>query len=364
VENYMQRRDFIALLGAVFSWPFLAHAPQKARSRQAAIIAAIGITLLLLVAPAVAKAEQPSKVYRLGFLTGGGQAAAVINQAFREQLRTLGYVEGRNLVFEFRSAEGNPERFPSLAEELVRMQPDVIVAPSTGAATALQRLSRTIPIVFALAADPVGSGLAVSLARPGGNATGLSTMNTELAAKRVELLKDALPTLTQVAVLWAAPEGSPGTGTLQAIFREMETSGRGLGVTLDVVKVSEGSELENAFATIGKRQHQALVVLPTPIYGANISRIAELSLQRRLAAVGDNRQFADVGGLMAYGANWSDQLRRAAAYVDKIFKGMKPADLPIEQPTRFELVVNLKTAQALGLTIPPSILARADEVIE
>jgi putative ABC transport system substrate-binding protein len=190
-------------------------------------------------------------------------------------------------------------------------------------------------------------------------------MNTELAGKRVELLKDVLPTLTQVAVLWAAPEGSPGTETLQTIFRETETSARALGVTLDVVKISEASELENAFATIGKRRHQALVVLPgTSVYGANISLIAELSLQRRLAAVGDNRGFADAGGLIAYGANWADQLRRAATYVDKIFKGMKPADLPIEQPTRFELVVNLKTAQALGLTVPASILARADEVIE
>jgi putative ABC transport system substrate-binding protein len=340
-------------------------AQQEARPRQAAIIVAIGITLLLLVAPAAAKAEQPSKVYRLGFLTGAGQGVSVVNQAFREQLRTLGYVEGRNLVFEYRSAEGHPERFPSLAEELVRTEPDVIVAPSTPAATAVQRLSRTIPIVFALAADPVGSGLAASLARPAGNATGLSIMNTELAGKRVELLKDVLPTLTQVAVLWAAPEGSPGTETLQAIFRETETSARALGVTLDVVKISEASELENAFATIGKRRHQALVVLPgTSVYGANISLIAELSLQRRLAAVGDNREFAAAGGLIAYGANWADQLRRAATYVDKIFKGMKPADLPIEQPTRFELVINLNTAKTLGLTVPPAILARADEVIE
>jgi len=360
----MRRRELV-LVGTAMMAARAVCGQQKARSRRAAIIVAIGITLLLLVAPAAAKAEQPSKIYRLGFLTGAGQGVSVVNQAFREQLRTLGYVEGRNLVFEYRSAEGHPERFPSLAEELVRTEPDVIVAPSRPAATAVQRLSRTIPIVFALAADPVGSGLAASLARPAGNATGLSIMNTELAGKRVELLKDVLPTLTQVAVLWAAPEGSPGTETLQTIFRETETSARALGVTLDVVKISEASELENAFATIGKRRHQALVVLPgTSVYGANISLIAELSLQRRLAAVGDNRGFADAGGLIAYGANWADQLRRAATYVDKIFKGMKPADLPIEQPTRLELVVNLKTAQALGLTVPASILARADEVIE
>ena len=360
----MKRRGFVLLLaGAMTAAPSLG-AQQEARLRQAAKIVAVGMTLLLLVAPAAAEAEQPSKVYRLGFLTGAGQGVSVVNQAFRDQLRTLGYIEGRNLVFEYRSAEGHPERFPSLAEELVRTEPDVIVAPSTPAATAVQRLSRTIPIVFALAADPVGSGLAASLARPAGNATGLSIMNTELAGKRVELLKDVLPTLTQVAVLWAYPEGSPATETLQAIFRETETSARRLGVTLDVVKISEASELENAFATIGERGHQALVLLPTNVYGANISLIAELSLQRRLAAVGDTRQFAEVGGLISYGANWADQLRRAATYVDKIFKGMKPADLPIEQPTTFELVVNLKTAKELGLTIPPSILARADEVIE
>ena len=234
----MKRRGFVLLLaGAMTAAPSLG-AQQEARSRQAAKIVAIGMTLLLLV-PAAAEAEQPSKVYRLGFLTGAGQGVSVVNQAFRDQLQTLGYVEGRNLVFEYRSAEGHPERFPSLAEELVRTEPDVIVAPSTPAATAVQRLSRSIPIVFALAADPVGSGLAASLARPAGNATGLSIMNTELAGKRVELLKDVLPTLTQVAVLWAYPEGSPATETLQAIFRETETSARRLGVTLDVVKISE-----------------------------------------------------------------------------------------------------------------------------
>src|SRR6516225_6015750 len=264
----MKRRGFVLLLaGATTAAPSLG-AQEEARSRQAAKIVAIGMTLLLLVAPAAAEAEQPSKVYRLGFLTGAGQGVSVVNQAFRDQLRTLGYVEGRNLVFEYQSAEGHPERFPSLAEELVRTEPDVIVAPSTPAATAVQRLSRTIP--FALAADPVGSGLAASLARPAGNATGLSIMNTELAGKRVELLKDALPTLTQVAVLWAYPEGSPATETLQAILRETETSARRLGVTLDVVKISEASELENAFATIGERGHQARVLLPTNVYGANI----------------------------------------------------------------------------------------------
>ena len=239
----------------------------------------------------------------------------------------------------------------------------MIVAPSTAAALAVRRVSSTIPIVFAFAADPVAAGLAASLARPGGNATGLSILNTELSSKRLELVKEILPTLTRVAVLWAFPEDRPGP-TFLAGMRETESGARRLGLTLDHIKIREASELERAFSTIASRHHQALIVLPTPVSNSNFGRIADLAVKTRLAGVAEGRQFADAGGLMAYGANYADQLRRAATYVDKILKGAKPGDLPVEQPTKFELVINLKTAKALGLTIPPSLLLRADQVIE
>lgn len=233
----------------------------------------------------------------------------------------------------------------------------------TAAAIAVQRLSRTVPIVFAFAADPVVAGLAASLARPGGNATGLSVVNTELAGKRVELLKAVIPTLTRAAVLRASPDNPPPP-TAAAILRETEAGARILGIALDLIEILDEAKIEQAFATIASRGHQALIVLPTAISARHAARIAGLALMARLAAVGDGRQFAEAGGLLAYGSDYADQMRRAAIYVDKILKGASPADLPVEQPTRFELVINLKTAVALGLTIPPALLARADEVIE
>jgi putative ABC transport system substrate-binding protein len=324
-----------------------------------AVSLALGLALALLAA----NSQQTPKVYRVGVLANAGSFSSQTYQGFREQLRMLGYVEGRTLVFEFRSAEGRQEELPSLAEEIIRANPDVIVAPATGAAQAVQRVSRTIPIVFALTADPVAAGLAASLARPGGNATGLSILNTELSGKRLELVKKILPTLTRVAVLWTLHEDQPGP-TFLAGLRETESGARRLGLTLDHIKIREASELERAFSTIASRHHQALIVLPTPVSDANARRIADLSVKTRLAGVASNRQFADAGLLMAYGANYADQLRRAATYVDKILKGAKPADLPVEQPTKFELVINLKTAKALGLTIPHTILLQADQVIE
>jgi putative ABC transport system substrate-binding protein len=327
--------------------------------------ALVGLLLVaVVIRPFAAQPQQAAKVYRIGVLATGGSFSAPLYMGLREELRALGYVQGGNTIFEFRSAEGRPERLPALAEDLVQTKPDVIVAPSTPAATAIQRFSRTIPVVFALAADPVGSGLAASLARPGGNATGLSIVNTELAGKRLELLKETLPTLSRVAVLWAVPDSAPAIETVRAIMRETESSARTLGLVLDLVKIEEASQLEGAFSTIHSRRHQALVVLPTPVFAANVTRIADLSVKARLAVVADGRQFADAGGLMAYGASYADQLRRAATYVDKILKGAKPGDLPIERPTKFELVINLKTAKTLGLTIPSMLLLRADHVIE
>jgi putative ABC transport system substrate-binding protein len=313
--------------------------------------------------PLAVLAQQSPKVHRVGVLSGGFSFDTPDNDAFREQLRVLGFVEGQNLVFDFRATGGNSDRFPTLAEELVRAAPDVIFAPSTPAATAVHRLSHNIPIVF-MSADPVVAGLVASLARPDGNATGMSVMNAAVAGKRVEFLKEALPTLTRVAVLWATSEADPGIPMLQAIMNDTEAGARVLGVSLDLVKVSEGSELEGALEMIAKRGHQALVVLPTPIVSANNKRIAELSLKMRLAAIGDNRKFADAGGLLTYGTNYGALFRGMANYVGKILKGAKPADLPVEQPTKFELVVNVGTAKALGLTVPQALLARADEVIE
>jgi ABC-type uncharacterized transport system substrate-binding protein len=313
--------------------------------------------------PMATRAQRRSNIYRVGVLGISNSFSMPDYEGFREQLRALGYVEGQNIVFEVRMAEGHPERLPALAEELLRAAPDVIVAPSAPAATAVQRLTQTIPIVF-FSSDPVVSGLAASLARPGGNATGFSLLNVELAGKRVELLKDVLPGLTRVAVLWAAPEASPAIGTLRAILRDTEAGARVLGIALDLVEISEAREFESAFARIVDQGQRALIVLPTPVINPNVRRVTELAIKARLAAIGDNKQFAAAGGLLSYGANYGDLLRRAAIFVDKILKGAKPADLPVEQPTKFELAINLKTAKALGLTLPQSIFARADEVIE
>jgi putative ABC transport system substrate-binding protein len=330
----MQRREAFAILaGVAVAWPLAIHA------------------------------QQTSKVYRVGVLAGGVSFDTPIYHGFREQLRALGYVEGQNLVFDIRMSGGHSDRFPNLAEELVRVAPDVIVAPSTPAAVAAQRLTRTIPIVF-MSADPIVAGLAASLARPGGNATGLSMMNAEVAGKRVELLREVLPTLTRVAVLWAAGEADPGIPMLQVIMNETEAGARELGIPLDLIKISGESELEDALETIAKSGHQGLIVLPTPVISVNNRRVAELSVKMRLAAIGDNRNFTYAGGLLAYGTNYGANLRSIANYVGKILKGEKPADLPVEQPTKFELVINLNTAKALGLTVPQSILARAGEVIE
>jgi ABC-type uncharacterized transport system substrate-binding protein len=319
-------------------------------------------TLALLAAPLVAKAQQAAKIARIGYLSPNLAASPHLPEAFRQGLRDLGYVEGRNVVIEYRSAEGKPERLPALAAELVALKVDVIVAPGTPQALAARRATRTLPIVFATAADPVGSGLVTSLARPGGNVTGLSILAPELVGKRLELLKQAVPGVSRVAVLWQP--GGHDERTDKDILKEAEVAARALGVRLQFVEARGPADLDRAFSDMTRARVGALTVLTGIMFLNERRRLVDLAAKNRLPEVYGGRDFVDAGGLMAYGPNLADLYRRAATYVDKILKGAKPADLPIEQPTKFELVINLKTAKALGLTIPPSVLARVDEVID
>ena len=319
----------------------------------------ITLAMALLAAPLVAKAQPTAKVARVGVLGDRpGNAADELRQTFGE----LGWAVGQNIVFEFRAAEGRFERFSGLAKELVDLNVDVVLTMATPATLAAKNATKTIPIVFMFVADPVGGGFVASLARPGGHLTGLSSINLELSAKRLELLKEAIPGASRVAVLWHA-----GTAT-DPVYREMirltEVGARSLGVQLQVVEVRDSTELGEAFAAMARKGAQALLVVPGPMFSAERRQLADLALKNRLPTMFGDWGHAQAGGLMGYAANPLEQFRRAATYVDKILKGAKPGDLPVEQPTKFELVINLKTAKALGLTIPPAVLARADEVIE
>jgi putative ABC transport system substrate-binding protein len=281
-------------------------------------------------------------------------------EAFRQGLRELGYLEGRNVLIEYRSAEGRPDRLPDLAAELVALNVDVIVTGGgTLAALAAQRASRTVPIVVVSVGDPVTSGLVTSLARPGGNVTGLSLLFPELVGKCLEQLKLAVPSIKRVAVL-----SQPGA-TLERTeaVNGAEGAARALGVQLQMVEAKGPEDLDKAFSNIISGRAHALIVLSTPVFLGERRRLAQMTATNRLPAVFSFREYVDAGGLMSYGPNLADLSRRAATYVDKILKGVKPSDLPVEQPTRFELVINLKTAKDLGLTIPQSVVARADEVI-
>ena len=313
------------------------------------------LALGLLVAPLAAEAQQPAKVPRIGLIRLGSPPDPPA-EAFLQGLRDLGYVEGRTIAIEYRWAQGNPDRIPDLTAELVRLKVDVIVTVGQFALAAKQATS-TIPIVFAVHANPVGAGLVASLARPGGNITGLSLMSPELSEKRLELLKEALPKLSRVAVL-----RDPRTPPTDLQFTE--AAARALGLRLQVLEVRDIKDLEPALAAAKKGRAGAVNTLSSPFFSAHRARIVETVAKARLPAMYYQREFVDLGGLMSYAPNFPDLFRRAAAYVDKILKGAKPADLPVEQPTRFEMVVNLKTAKALGLTIPPSILIRADQVIQ
>jgi len=315
-----------------------------------------------LAAPFVAEGQQAAKVARIGYLAANLAPNRQLGEAFRQGLRDLAYVEGRNVVLEYRDAEGRLERLPAFAAELAALQVDVIVAPNTTTVLAAKQATTTIPIVFAVAADPVASGFVTSLARPGGNVTGLSHLAPELVGKGVELLKQAVPRVSRVAVLWQP--GGLGERTEKDMLKEADVAAQVLGVRLQVVEARHPTDLDRAFSDMTKAHADALTVFSTPLLFNERKRLAELAAKHRLPAVYSLREFVDAGGLLAYGANQVDLYRRAASYVDKILKGAKPADLPVEQPTKFELVINLKTAKALGLTIPPSLLGRADEVIQ
>ena len=317
----------------------------------------------LLAAPLAARAQPAAKVPRIGYLSIN-LAAAPPNQheAFRQGLRDLGYVEGRDIVIEYRDAGGKVERLPALAAELVALKVDVIMAGSAPHALAAKQATRTIPIVFISAGDPVADGLVISLARPGGNVTGLSSLTPERIGKCLELLTQAVPGVSRAAVLWQP--GAVGARTEKDTLKGAEVAARMLGVRLQLVEARVPADIDRAFSDMTKARTGALAVWTTAMFASERGRLVALAAKNRLPAVYTLSEFVDAGGLMAYGHSQADLNRRAATYVDKILKGAKPGDLPIEQPTKFELVINLKTAKALGLTIPPSLLQRADQVIE
>jgi putative tryptophan/tyrosine transport system substrate-binding protein len=302
---------------------------------------------------------QQAKLAKIGELTFGRRSGlGTGRELLRQELRALGYVEGKNVVFETRSAEGKPDRFPALADELVRLKVDVIVASSTTEAIALKSATKTIPIVYVGTGDPVASGLVDSLARPGGNITGFTEIGGVLAGKRLELLKETIPKLSRVAVLW-----DPTNQGSEQSWKESQLSARELGLQLYSMEVSRADKYEGAFREATKARSAALAVYQGPLASFNQKQIVELAAINRLPAIYQRRDFVESGGLMSYGADRVEPYRRGAWMVDKILKGAKPADLPVEQPTKFELVINLKTAKALRLTIPPVVMMRAEKVI-
>jgi putative ABC transport system substrate-binding protein len=322
----MRRREFIAGLGAV-TWPL------------------------------VARAQQPSKVYRIGFLHPGVDALSPLLPALTGGLRERGWIEGKNYTLERRFAQDRLDWLPALASELRDV--DVIVASGTLAPLAAKKITATTPIVMAASGDPVGSGLIATLARPGGNVTGMSLMSPELGGKRLELLKDILPNLSRVAVLWNVANPYPAV-----VFKNTQSASGSLGIELQSLEVKSPDDFASALGSALRNRNQALIVVDDPLTSGQLAPVVEFAAQNRLPAIYGNKVFVEGGGLMSYGADIVDLYRRSAGYIDKILKGAKPADLPVEQPTKFELIVNLKTAKALGLTIPESFLTRADEVID
>jgi putative ABC transport system substrate-binding protein len=324
------RREFISLLGGAAAWPL------------------------------AARAQQPAKVARIGFL-GNSTAALEANLVgpFRDGLRELGYEEGRDIVIEYRWADGRYERFPALIAELIALKVDAIVTAGTPASLAVKKATTTIPLVMVAVGDPVATGLVASLARPGGNITGLTSISVEMEGKRLELLREVVPKVSHIAVLWNA--ASP----IQVIEEgEVRAAARVLRIKMLSLGVRTREEIDDALATIIRERPDALLVLADRLFLHHRTRIMDFAAQERLPGVHAYRELVEAGGLMSYGPSYADMHRRAAAYVDKILKGAKPADLPVERPVKFELVVNLKAAKALGLTIPPSVIFRADEVIE
>ncbi len=315
----------------------------------------------LLAAPRIADAQQPGKVYRLGYLSAGsGTLSSPYTTAFRQGLRELGWIESQNIVIEYRSAEGQYDRLPALAAELVRLKVDVIVGVPTPGALAAKNATRTIPIVGVSLTDPVGLGLIASLARPGGNVTGVSySVGTDIFGKDLELLREVVPKVRRVAVL-SNPDGPAQPLTISNI----KGAAQSLGLQLLLLEARGPGDFDGAFAAMTRERVGALLVVTDPVFIPHRARLVNLAAKNRLPSIFTQRADVEAGGLMSYGPNFADMYRRAATYVDKILKSAKPADLPVEQPTKFELVINLKTAKALGLTIPQSVLQRADEVIQ
>ena len=316
----------------------------------------------LLAAPLAAEAQQAAKIARIGYLAVNLIANRHLQEAFLQGLRDLGYVEGRNVVIEYRVAEGKVERLPALAAELVALKVDVIVAPPTVAALVAKQATRTLPIVFAAVADPVASGLVTSLARPGGNVTGLSLLHSELVGKCLELLTQAVPGVSRVAVLWQP--GAFGERTDKDMLKAADVAARALGVRLQFVEARGPADFDKAFSDMTRARAGALTVLSSNMFFGERRRLVDLAAKNRLPTAFPWREGVDAGGLMAYGPDLADMFRRAATYVDKILKGAKPADLPVEQPTKFELVINLRAAKALGIEVPETLLATADELIK
>ena len=325
----MRRRAFISLLGGAAVWPL------------------------------AARAQQPERMPRIGLLLHLSPGPSTEIDAFRQGLRELGYIEGRNITIDYRFASGQVERLPELAAELVHLKPDVIVTPTTPASVAAKQATTTIPIVFAAVADAVGAGLIANLARPGGNITGLTSVSAELGGKRLALLKGVVPNASRVAVLY-----NPGDRSNVLMLKELQNAAPSLGLTLVPLEVHAPSEFDGAFVAIKRQRADALFGAPGVLTYEHRKTVVALAANSRIPTMWGHRQFVDAGGLMSYAVNWYDQLRRAASYVDQILKGAKPGDLPVQQPTKFEFIINLKTAKALGLTLPPTVVALADEVIE
>ena len=331
----MNRREFITIVSGVTMWPL------------------------------AARAQQPKNVPRIGFLVTGSidssEGRASLN-AFYQGLREYGYIDGQNILVEVRAADSKIERFPELATELVRLNVDLIVASNSVAARAVQQATTTVPIVVPIMGDPIGDGLVASLARPGGNITGLTFLGPQLVPKRLALLKEALPTVSLIAGLWHP--AAYGERTMNDMMNEAEEAARTLGVHLRLAAVHGPDELHAAFSKIAEQRAEALLVFPSPMLFSERRRIVDLAAERRLPIFAMGKEFVQLGGLMSYGADIIDFTRRSATYVDKILKGAKPADLPVEQPTKFELFINLKTAKELRIEIPATLVARADEVVE
>lgn len=327
----MKRRAFMALIGGAAAWPL------------------------------AVRAQQPGKMARIGYLASNLANRGPL-EAFRQGLRDLGYVEGRNVVIEYRDAQGKLEPLAILAAELVALKVDVIVASSTAAALAAKQATNVIPIVFGTVPDPVAAGLIASLARPGGNVTGLSNLNADLVGKCLEYLTQVVAGVNRVAILWQP--GAFGERTEREMLKAAENAARTLGIGWQFVEARGPGDIDKAFSEIASARPDALAVLVSGMLLGERARLVELAARNRLPAVYTFKELVDAGGLMSYGPSLSDLFRRAASYVDKILKGARPADLPVEQPIKLELAINLKCAQALGLTVPPAILGRADEVIE